>query len=124
MFGFNFQLVYFICFQCIPKTLNPVWNEQFDLHTFPDQSKVLELTVMDRDFHGRDEFMGKAIINLNNLKQEETHSIWADLQDGQGSILLMLTISGTLGTDAISNLTTRSEDTNQIGQLKNQYVCH
>ncbi|XP_015785297.1 multiple C2 and transmembrane domain-containing protein isoform X1 [Tetranychus urticae] len=107
--------------KCIPKTLNPVWNEQFDLHTFPDQSKVLELTVMDRDFHGRDEFMGKAIINLNNLKQEETHSIWADLQDGQGSILLMLTISGTLGTDAISNLVTRSEDTNQIGQLKNQY---
>uniref|UniRef100_T1KC62 C2 domain-containing protein n=1 Tax=Tetranychus urticae TaxID=32264 RepID=T1KC62_TETUR len=36
--------------KCIPKTLNPVWNEQFDLHTFPDQSKVLELTVIFMHF--------------------------------------------------------------------------
>ncbi|XP_053209513.1 multiple C2 and transmembrane domain-containing protein-like isoform X2 [Panonychus citri] len=105
----------------IPKSLNPIWNEQFDLHTFPDQSKVLELFVYDRDFHGRDDFMGKATINLNNYNQEETHSIWSDLQDGEGSILLMLTISGTLGSESISNLATRSDNTNQIEQLKSQY---
>ena len=67
--------------------------------------------------------MGKATINLNNYNQEETHSIWSDLQDGEGSILLMLTISGTLGSDSISSLATRSSDnSDQIEQLKSQYV--
>ncbi|KAI1296773.1 Multiple C2 and transmembrane domain-containing protein 1 [Halotydeus destructor] len=82
----------------IPKELNPKWNEQFDLHTFPDQSKVLEVIVYDKDFHGKDDFIGKCTINLNGLEKEETHSIWKDLDDNCGAILLVVTISGTLGS--------------------------
>jgi Ca2+-dependent lipid-binding protein len=84
----------------IPKSSNPVWAEQFALHTYPDQSKVLEVSVF-----GKDEFFGKFTINLNEMTKEETHKIWRNLEE-TGSILLLLTISATLGSEAISDLNT------------------
>lgn len=88
----------------IPKTLNPVWNEQFDLHTFHDQPKLLEIYLYDKDYHGRDDSLGKCFIDLDILTHEETHKIWKNLEDGEGSIFLIITISGTLGTSALSDL--------------------
>lgn len=40
------------------KNLNPEYNEQFDLHTFPNQSKILEILVYDNNSF-QDEFIGK-----------------------------------------------------------------
>ncbi|RWS16204.1 multiple C2 and transmembrane domain-containing protein 1-like isoform X8 [Dinothrombium tinctorium] len=105
----------------VNKSLNPVWNEQFDLHTFPDQSKVLEVSVYDKDFHGRDDFMGKFSINLTNLPKEKTLKLWRKLEGGDGSILLFLTISGTLGSDTISDLSTHEQTSNQLLSLKKRY---
>ncbi|RWS28324.1 multiple C2 and transmembrane domain-containing protein 1-like protein [Leptotrombidium deliense] len=107
----------------VNKSLNPQWNEQFDLHTFPDQSKVLEVSVYDKDFHGKDDFMGKFAINLNNLPKEETLKIWKKLEGGEGSVLLLLTISGTLGAETISDLNKHEPTLNQLLSLKNRYVC-
>lgn len=48
------------CFlQFCLKTLNPQWLEQFDLHMYQEQPKVLEITVWDKDFGGRNDFMGR-----------------------------------------------------------------
>ncbi|CAN7948686.1 unnamed protein product, partial [Ixodes hexagonus] len=41
------------------KTLNPQWLEQFDLHVYSEQSRTLELTVWDKDFSGKGDFMGR-----------------------------------------------------------------
>lgn len=41
------------------KTLDPQWLEQFNLHMYADQPKVLEISVFDKDFHGKDDFMGR-----------------------------------------------------------------
>ena len=108
----------------IPKDLNPKWNEQFDLHTFPDQSKVLEVSVYDKDFHGKDDFMGKCMVNLNTLATEETHSIWKDLEDGEGgSILLVITISGTMGAQSQTDISSPSCSTFCPKEdLKSKYV--
>lgn len=92
------------------------------MHTFPDQSKVLEVSVYDKDFHGKDDFMGKCAINLNNLGKEETHSIWKKLEDGEGSVLLVITISGTLGLDMRSDLGTYSSDADGQSETHKKYV--
>lgn len=100
--------------------MNPVWSEQFDLHTYTDQSKVLEIFVCD--FHSRDDYEGKCTINLNELAKEETHKIWKDLGEGTGEILLLVTISGTLGSDAISDLNTYIPDPKQEKSIARKYV--
>ncbi|KAL1422090.1 hypothetical protein MTO96_003897 [Rhipicephalus appendiculatus] len=56
------------------KTLNPQWLEQFDLHMYTDQPKVLEITVWDKDFSGKGDFMGRCSIDLSSLEPETTHS--------------------------------------------------
>lgn len=47
-----------ILLQYKPKTLNPRWLEQFDLHMFDDQTSHLELAVWDHD-QGKDDIMGR-----------------------------------------------------------------
>ncbi|XP_075537783.1 multiple C2 and transmembrane domain-containing protein 1-like isoform X1 [Dermacentor variabilis] len=89
------------------KTLNPQWLEQFDLHMYTDQPKVLEISVWDKDFSGKGDFMGRCSIDLSSLEPETTHSVWQPLEDGAGSLFLLLTISGsTQGTSCVSDLTT------------------
>ncbi|KAL3181416.1 hypothetical protein MRX96_036966 [Rhipicephalus microplus] len=78
------------------KTLNPQWLEQFDLHMYTDQPKVLEITVWDKDFSGKGDFMGRCSIDLSSLEPETTHSVWQELEDGAGSLFLLLTISGSM----------------------------
>lgn len=76
------------------KNLNPEYNEQFDLHTFPNQSKVLEILVYDSNSF-QDEFIGKNAINLNCLNKEETHELIVKLDGLETSeIKILLTISG------------------------------
>lgn len=89
------------------KTLNPQWLEQFDLHMYTDQPKVLEISVWDKDFSGKGDFMGRCCIDLSSLEPETTHSVWQELEDGAGSLFLLLTISGsTLGSSScVSDLT-------------------
>ena len=44
-----------------PKTLNPVWLEQFNLHMFDDQTSHLEISVWDHDAAGKDDIMGRSV---------------------------------------------------------------
>ncbi|XP_069137876.1 LOW QUALITY PROTEIN: multiple C2 and transmembrane domain-containing protein 1-like [Argopecten irradians] len=86
------------------KTLNPKWLEQFDLRMYDDQSRNLEITVYDHDVTGRDDFMGRAVIDLSQVKHEVTHTFDQALEDGAGIIKILLTVSGTCGTETISDL--------------------
>ena len=37
----------------------------------------------------------RVMINLLDLEKEKTHNIWADVEDGDGKLHLLVTISGT-----------------------------
>ncbi|XP_054159573.1 multiple C2 and transmembrane domain-containing protein-like [Oppia nitens] len=95
----------------VPKSANPVWVEQFDLNTYLDQSKVLEFSLWSR------EEISKATINLNDLVTEETHKMWINLDDGS-QVMILLTISATLGSEAVSHLSNyeinNSEQNNKV----------
>lgn len=57
---FSFLLCLFLMFeQTMPKTLNPQWREQFDLHVFDEEGGVLDISVWDKDTGRRDDFMGR-----------------------------------------------------------------
>ncbi|XP_068083885.1 multiple C2 and transmembrane domain-containing protein isoform X1 [Anabrus simplex] len=103
------------------KSLNPSWLEQFDLHLYDDQSQELEVTLWDKD-RSKDDFMGRCTIDLSRLEREKTHRIWQDLEEGAGSIFLLLTISGTTASETISDLTTYEENPQERLTMENRYA--
>ncbi|XP_003396582.1 multiple C2 and transmembrane domain-containing protein isoform X5 [Bombus affinis] len=108
----------------VHKTLNPVWLEQFDLHLYEDPylGQELEVTVWDRDKSHQDDLMGKTVIDLTTLERETTHRLWRDLEDGSGSIFLLLTISGTTASETISDLAAHEETPREREQLYQRYA--
>ncbi|KAL5004431.1 hypothetical protein ScPMuIL_017887 [Solemya velum] len=103
------------------KTLNPKWFEQFDLRLFDDQSNQLEITVYDRDVTARDDFMGRAVIDLAQIDKEMTQVIDQPLEDGAGFIKLLLTISGTQGSETISDLASNSFSPREREEISRRY---
>ncbi|VEN42281.1 unnamed protein product, partial [Callosobruchus maculatus] len=105
------------------RSLNPRWLEQLDLHLYDDGDQQLEITVWDKD-RSRDDFIGRCTINLAQLERERTHSIWQELEDGAGSLHLLLTISGTTASETISDLTTYEENPRERQNITERYVWH
>lgn len=79
----------------IPKTLNPQWREQFDLHLLDEEGGVLEISVWDRDMGSRDDFIGQCQLDLSKLSREKTHKLDIELEENKGRLLLLLTLTAT-----------------------------
>lgn len=96
----------------IRRTLNPRFLEQFQLYIY-DNSKVnLNISVYDYDSGSNtDDFMGKAFLDLRTLEVEKTHFIRLPLEDGAGTISLLLTITGTVGPNSTTDLDYNKEST-------------
>lgn len=106
------------------KSLHPSWLEQFDLHLYDDQEQLLEVTVWDKDKQTKDDFLGRCSIDLSRLEREKTHSIWQDLEDGNGQIFLLLTISGTTQSETITDLTSYRDNPRDRDIIENRYAWH
>ncbi|XP_053619978.1 multiple C2 and transmembrane domain-containing protein isoform X5 [Plodia interpunctella] len=106
------------------KSLHPSWLEQFDLHLYDDQEQILEVTVWDKDKQTKDDFLGRCTIDLSKLEREKTHNIWQDLEDGNGQIFLLLTISGTTQSETITDLTSYRENPKDIEIIERRYTWY
>ncbi|XP_059487628.1 multiple C2 and transmembrane domain-containing protein isoform X3 [Neocloeon triangulifer] len=110
----------------IYKSLSPTWLEQFDLHLYDDQSQELEITVWDKDQRSKDDFMGRGFgrctIDLSKFEREKTHRFWQELEDGAGSIHLLLTISGTTASETISDLSSYEENQREKINIEARYT--
>lgn len=65
--------------------------------------------------------MGRTLIDLATLERETTHRLWRELEDGSGSIFLLLTISGTTASETISDLAIHEEIPLERTQLVQKY---
>lgn len=84
----------------IGQTFEPQWLEQFDLHIYDEENHDLEMSIINKTTNT---ILGNTSIRLNNIIKEQTNEMWIDLFDDKGSILLLVSISG-------SSATTRSID--------------
>lgn len=57
-----------------------------------------------------------------SLEREITHSIWQELEDGAGSLHILLTISGTTASETISDLTSYEENPKERQAILDRYV--
>ncbi|KAM9820973.1 multiple C2 and transmembrane domain-containing protein 1-like [Neosynchiropus ocellatus] len=79
----------------VSKTLCPQWREQFDLHLYEETGGVLELTVWDRDTGRKDDFIGRCQVDLSTLAKEHTHQLELPLQESQGTVVLLVTLTAS-----------------------------
>ncbi|ESZ92386.1 transmembrane protein [Sclerotinia borealis F-4128] len=72
------------------KTLNPAWNEFFELEIPSRTAAQFVCNVMDWDFGDKADFLGKAEINLNLLEPFKSKEMKLGLEGKSGSIRLRL----------------------------------
>ena len=103
----------------IYENLNPKWLEQFDLSLLEDHSQELEVTVWDKDQRSKDDFMGRCSVDLSKLEHEVTHKLWVDLEEGDGKLFMLLTISGRANFEAaIPDLDTHQDEDEELEQRR------
>jgi hypothetical protein len=67
-------------------------------------------------------FLFRATIDLSGIEKEKTHTIVKELEDGAGTIKLLLTISGTQGAETITDLINYTTNTKERDDLYRGYV--
>ncbi|KAI5613254.1 multiple C2 and transmembrane domain-containing protein 1 [Silurus asotus] len=87
----------------IHKSLNPQWREQFDFHLYDEGGGVIDVTVWDRDAGKRDDFMGRCQVDLSLLSKECTHKLDLPLEEGEGMLVLLVTLTASAAV-SISDL--------------------
>ncbi|KAE9550845.1 hypothetical protein FO519_005949 [Halicephalobus sp. NKZ332] len=105
------------------KTFEPKWIEQYDLHIFDENFQNLDVMVRDKSSNLS---IGKCSIDLRDFEREKTEEKWFQLEEDSGSILLLLTISGTaVSAGTVADLTDFVENRNDVVEkygLRNSFV--
>nr|XP_057913406.1 multiple C2 and transmembrane domain-containing protein 1-like isoform X3 [Doryrhamphus excisus] len=107
----------------LPKTLNPQWREQFDLHLLEETGGVLEATVWDHDTACRDDFIGRCQLDLSSLAKEQTHRLELPLEEsgGGGHLVLLVTLTASAHI-SISDLSVAPlDDPGERGRMLGRY---
>ncbi|XP_068166519.1 multiple C2 and transmembrane domain-containing protein 1 isoform X3 [Antennarius striatus] len=105
----------------IPKTLNPQWREQFDFHLYEEQGGFVDITVWDKDSGKKDDFMGRCTVDLSLLSKEHTHKLDLLLEEGEGVLVLLVTLTASAAV-SISDLSVNMlDDPNERLQITQRY---
>lgn len=105
----------------IPKTLNPQWREQFDLHLYDEEGGILEISVWDKDIGRRDDFIGQCQLDLSKLSREKTHKLELELEEDKGMLVLLVTLTATVAV-SISDLSVNLlDDPHERQQIIKRY---
>ncbi|XP_035429249.2 multiple C2 and transmembrane domain-containing protein isoform X2 [Spodoptera frugiperda] len=92
----------------------PSWCERFNLYLYDDNN--LEVTVWHK---GKQKtFMGRCVIDLSQLEKEKTHELWQELDCGQGSLHMLITLSATARTMLLDNVPTTNGVTHAAPEVE------
>uniref|UniRef100_A0A8C0UHW9 Multiple C2 and transmembrane domain-containing protein 1 n=1 Tax=Cyanistes caeruleus TaxID=156563 RepID=A0A8C0UHW9_CYACU len=91
----------------VPKTLNPQWREQFDFHLYEERGGIIDITVWDKDVGKKDDFIGRCQVDLSTLSKEQTHKLEMPLEEGEGYLVLLVTLTASAAV-TISDLSINS----------------
>ncbi|XP_059581006.1 multiple C2 and transmembrane domain-containing protein 1 isoform X3 [Alligator mississippiensis] len=105
----------------VPKTLNPQWREQFDFHLYEERGGIIDITVWDKDAGKRDDFIGRCQVDLSALSKEQTHKLELQLEEGEGCLVLLVTLTASAAV-SISDLSVNSlEDQKEREEILKRY---
>ncbi|XP_078386533.1 multiple C2 and transmembrane domain-containing protein 2-like [Cetorhinus maximus] len=75
------------------KCTNPQWREQFDFHLFNDRMNILEAEVYGKGSQKQEGSFGICKVDLSTLSKGQAHRLELLLENGQGSLVLLLTLT-------------------------------
>ncbi|CAB1321543.1 unnamed protein product, partial [Coregonus sp. 'balchen'] len=97
------------------------WREQFDFHLYEEQGGFIDITVWDKDAGKKDDFMGRCSIDLSPLSKEHTHKLDVPLEEGEGMLVLLVTLTGAAAV-SISDLSVNIlDDPHERHQILQRY---
>ena len=82
----------------LEKSSSPVWKESLSLAWTEGSSKLI-IQVHDWKATSRNESLGRVELDLSQLSREVSHDLWRRLEDGQGSLHIILTITAITSPD-------------------------
>ncbi|XP_053154650.1 multiple C2 and transmembrane domain-containing protein 1 isoform X10 [Hemicordylus capensis] len=105
----------------MPKTLNPQWREQFDFHLYEERGGIVDITVWDKDAGKKDDFIGRCQVDLSTLSKEQTHKLELPLEEGEGFLVLLVTLTASAAV-SISDLSVNAlEDPREQEEILKRY---
>ncbi|XP_067294306.1 multiple C2 and transmembrane domain-containing protein 1 isoform X2 [Pseudorasbora parva] len=105
----------------IPKTLNPQWREQFDFHLYDEQGGFIDITVWDKDAGKKDDFMGRCQVDLSLLSKECTHRLDVPLEEGEGTLVLLVTLTASAAVSIADLSVNILDDPNERKEILHRY---
>ncbi|XP_051512518.1 multiple C2 and transmembrane domain-containing protein 1-like isoform X2 [Myxocyprinus asiaticus] len=105
----------------IPKTLNPQWREQFDFHLFDEHGGLVDITVWDKDAGKRDDFMGRCQVDLSLLSKECTHRLDLPLEEGEGTLVLLVTLTASAAVSIADLSVNMLDDPHERKEILHRY---
>ena len=84
----------------IEKSFSPVWKESLSL-AWTEGSSKLTIQVHDWKATSKNECLGRVELDLSQLSREVSHDLWRRLEDGQGSLHIILTITAITSPDPV-----------------------
>uniref|UniRef100_A0A3Q1HBL9 C2 domain-containing protein n=1 Tax=Anabas testudineus TaxID=64144 RepID=A0A3Q1HBL9_ANATE len=95
--------------------------EQFDFHLYDEQGGFVDITVWDKDAGKKDDFMGRCSIDLSLLSREHTHKLDLLLEEGEGVLVLLVTLTASAAV-SISDLSVNMlDDPHERLQIMQRY---
>ncbi|KAH0628090.1 hypothetical protein JD844_008808 [Phrynosoma platyrhinos] len=105
----------------VSKTLNPQWREQFDFHLYDERGGIIDITVWDKDAGKKDDFIGRCQVDLSTLSKEQTHKLDLPLEEGEGYLVLLVTLTASAAV-SISDLSINAlEDPKEQEEILKRY---
>uniref|UniRef100_A0A670Y4U2 Multiple C2 and transmembrane domain-containing protein 1 n=1 Tax=Pseudonaja textilis TaxID=8673 RepID=A0A670Y4U2_PSETE len=103
------------------KTLNPKWREQFDLHLYEERGGIIDITVWDRDAGKKDDFIGRCQVDLSILSKEHTHRLELPLEEGEGHLILLVTLTASAAVSISDFSMNALEDLKERKEILKRY---
>ncbi|XP_077792341.1 multiple C2 and transmembrane domain-containing protein 1 isoform X5 [Podarcis muralis] len=105
----------------MPKTLNPQWREQFDLHLYEERGGIIDMTVWDKDAGKKDDFIGRCQVDLSTLSKEQTHKLELPLEEGEGFLVLLVTLTASAAVSIADLPINALEDLKEQEEILKRY---
>ncbi|KAM4052093.1 multiple C2 and transmembrane domain-containing protein 1 isoform 4-T4 [Anomaloglossus baeobatrachus] len=105
----------------LPKTLNPQWREQFNMQLFEEHGGIIDITVWDKDAGKRDDFIGRCQVDLSALSKEQTHKLKLNLEEGEGCLVLLVTLTASAAISVSDLSVSCLEDQKERKEILRRY---
>lgn len=102
------------------KTLNPVWNETFNIPVFDKETQFIELIVYDYDVGMPPDFLGKLTINLDTLPINELKEMDLSLNEVNTGTIQFTCEYSPFKRGKSSNQNSSSNNTNNTNNLESE----